>query len=145
MSRRRGAAEEVLLRGLFEEHGAALVAYASRLAGDRSLGEDVVRETLIRAVRDPGALTGGRGAARAYLFTIVRGLTADKDQAGAGADSMTMLTAVESLPPEQREVLHSLYFQGRGVAETAASLGVPAGTVKSRSYHALRRLREAVG
>lgn len=145
MSRRQGATEEVLVRGLFEEHGAALLAYATRLAGDRSLGEDVVRETLIRAARDPAALTGGRGAARAYLFTIVRGLTADKEQAGARVDSMTMLSAVESLPSEQREVLHALYFQGRGVAETAASLGVPAGTVKSRSYHALRRLREAVG
>jgi RNA polymerase sigma-70 factor, ECF subfamily len=145
VSRRQRATEEVLVRGLFEEHGAALLAYATRLAGDRSPAEDVVRETLIRAARDPGALTGGRGAARAFLFTIVRGLTAGKEPADAPVDSMTMLTAVESLPPEQREVLHALYFQGRGVAETAASLGVPAGTVKSRSYHALRRLREAVG
>lgn len=134
MSRRSGVAAEVLIRGLFEEHGAALLAYATRLAGDPAQAADVVREALVRAARQPGALTGGRGAVRAYLFSLVR------DDGG-----ISVLSAVESLPREQREVLHALYFQGRGVAETAASLGVPAGTVKSRSYHALRRLREAAG
>jgi RNA polymerase sigma-70 factor (ECF subfamily) len=125
---------EVLARQLFEEHGAALLAYATRLSGDPAQAAEAVREALARAVREPGALNAGRGAVRAYLFSLIR------DDAG-----MTVLTAVDALPPEQREVLHALYFQGRGLAETAASLGVPAGTVKSRSYQALHRLREAVG
>ena len=142
---RPGGTNEVLLRRLFDEHGAALLAYATRLTGDRAQGADVVAETLIRAVREPAALIASRGAIRAYLFTVVRGLAPDKDEAGTPVDSMTVLSAMESLPREQRDVLHALYFQGRDVAETARSLGVPAGTVKSHSYHALRRLREAVG
>ncbi len=138
----RGGTDEVLARQLFNEHGAALLAYATRLTGDRAQGEEVVRETLIRAVREPAALAAGRGTIRAYLFTVVRTLAPDKEETPA---DFTVLSAMESLPPEQRDVLHALYFQGRDVADTAKSLGVPAGTVKSRSYHALRRLREAVG
>ena len=141
---RPGSTDEVLLRRLFDEHGAALLAYATRLTGDRAQGEDVVRETLIRAVREPAALNASRGAVRAYLFTVVRGLAPDKDEDGTPVDSMTVLTAVESLPREQRDVLHALYFQGRDVADTARSLGVGTGTVKAHSYQALRRLREVV-
>ena len=144
---RQGTADEVLIRRIFQEHGAALVAYAIRLMGDRAQGESVVQEVLIRVWRDPEALAGDKGEARARLFTLARGLAAARrpanDQAGA-VDSMVVLSAVQALPSEHRDVLHALYFQGRDVAETAASLGVPACDVKSRSYQALRRLREAV-
>ena len=151
MSRRVGTTGEVLVRRLFAEHGAALLAYASRLTGDRPAGEDVVRETLLRAHTEPDALADDRGAVRAYLFTVVRELAGERlrSRPGAAAEpapgSIAMLRAVGTLPAEQREVLRLLYFQGRDVKEAAAALGVPADTVKSRSYQALRRLREAVG
>jgi RNA polymerase sigma-70 factor (ECF subfamily) len=134
---RRGRADEVLVRRVFEEHGAALVAYASRLVGDRVRGEAVVQEALLAAWRDPSLL---EGPVRARLFAVVRDLTG----AGLKNDAVALLTAVEALEPEHREVLRELYFQGRDVAEASESLGVPAGQVKARSYHALRRLREAV-
>jgi len=133
---RRGRADEVLIRRVFEKHGAALLAYASRLAGDRTRGEAVTREVLVAAWRDPSVLDG---PARTRLFAIVREI------AGAGPDpDIALLGAMETLAPEERDVLRALYFQGRDVAEAAESLGVPAGAVKTRSYHALRRLREAV-
>ena len=149
MSRRQSTADEVLIRRVFQEHGAALLAYAIRLMSDRAQGEAVVQEALIRVWRDPEALAGDKGAARARLFTLTRSLAAARrrpaaDRAGAPVDSMAVLSAIHALPPEHRDVLQALYFQGRDVAETAASLGVPAGAVKARSYHALRRLREAV-
>jgi RNA polymerase sigma-70 factor (ECF subfamily) len=145
-----GTADEVLVRRLFREHGAALMAYATRLLDNRTAAEDVVRECLVRAWRDPSVLTGEKGAVRAYLFIAARDLAAqrrgpDGEQAPEpGFDELAVLHAVEALPAEQRDVLHALYFQGRDVSEAAASLGVPAGAVKARSYHALRRLREAV-
>jgi RNA polymerase sigma-70 factor (ECF subfamily) len=133
---RRGRADEVLVRRVFEEHGAALLAYASRLVGDRARGEAVAREALVAAWREPEVLDG---PARTRLFAIVREIV------GAGpAPDIALLGAMEALAPEERDVLRALYFQGRDVAEAAESLGVPAGAVKSRSYHALRRLREAV-
>jgi len=145
VSRRESTADEVLIRRVFREHGAALLAYATRLTGDRTRAEAVVQEILIRVWRDPGALAVDKGAARAYLFTVTRHLAAaGKDRGGAAFDSMTVLSAMQTLPSEHRDVLRALYFQGRDIAETAATLGVPAGAVKARSYHALRQLREAV-
>ena len=134
---RRGRADEVLVRRIFEEHGAALLAYASRLTGDRVRGEAVARQALLAAWRDPTILDG---PGRARLFAIVR------DLAGAltEPDAMALLGAMETLEPEHRDVLRVLYFQGCDVAEASEALGVPAGQVKARSYHALRRLREAV-
>jgi RNA polymerase sigma-70 factor, ECF subfamily len=133
---RRGRADEVLVRRVFEEHGAALLAYASRLVGDRARGQALAQEALVAAWRDPEVLDG---PARTRLFAIVREI------AGAGpAPDIALLGAMETLAPEERDVLRALYFQGRDVAEAAESLGVPARAVKTRSYHALRRLREAV-
>lgn len=164
--RRETGADELLIRQLFQEHGGALLAYATRLMGERTLGEDVVQETLIRAWRNPERLTEDRGSVRGLLFTITRNIAIDRhrarqarpgevaetiastpverDHADAVVDSMVVLSALNTLSPEHRDVLHQIYFQGRSVEETAQSLGVPAGTVKSRSYYALRRLREAM-
>ncbi|WP_448701194.1 sigma factor, partial [Streptomyces avidinii] len=52
---RRGSTDEALIKSVYEEHGHALLAYATRLTGDRAAAEDVVQETLIRAWRHPGA------------------------------------------------------------------------------------------
>src|SRR5689334_10014053 len=79
--RRDSSADEVLIRRLYEEHGGALLAYATRLMGDRPLGEDVVQETLIRAWRNPEALTNDKGSVRGYLFTITRNIAIDRHRA----------------------------------------------------------------
>ncbi|WP_127504428.1 sigma factor-like helix-turn-helix DNA-binding protein [Actinoplanes solisilvae] len=139
MSRRDRAAGEVLVRRLFAEHGAALLAYATRLSdGNREQAEGFVRETLLRAWSEPAALSDDRGAVRAHLFPMLQ------EVARGRREPMPMLAAVGTLPAEEREVLNQLYFRGRDVKEAAASLGLPAETVKSRSYRALRRLREAL-
>jgi RNA polymerase sigma factor (sigma-70 family) len=56
-----------------------------------------------------------------------------------------LLAALDELPAEAREVLACRYLLELSEEETAAALGVPAGTVKSRSARALERLREAYG
>jgi RNA polymerase sigma-70 factor, ECF subfamily len=137
VSRRSRAADEVLVRRIFTDHGAAVLAYASRLVGDRVRGEAVAQEALVRAWSEPALLDG---PARARLFAIVRGIVGTAPE----ADAMALLDAVDALPPEQREVLNVLYFQGQDLVEASESLGVPAGAVKTRSYQALRGLREAV-
>src|SRR5690349_22256877 len=79
--RRETGADELLIRQLFQEHGGALLAYATRLMGERTLGEDVVQETLIRAWRNPERLTEDRGSVRGLLFTITRNIAIDRHRA----------------------------------------------------------------
>ena len=60
------------------------------------------------------------------------------------ADRRLMLAAVQTLSIEHRVVLLDCYFRGASVAEAAATLGVPAAAIKSRTHHALRALRRAL-
>lgn len=167
-SRRRQAdSDEALVRALYEEHGKALLAYATRLTSDRAAAEDIVQETLVRAWKHPEVLVNGRGSIRAWLFTVARNLVTDRARARAArpqeveesptnqpiskdhsqkvVDSVVVLEALDKLSAPQRDVLVELYFHGRTVTETADVLGIPPGTVKSRSYHALRALRDVFG
>jgi RNA polymerase sigma-70 factor (ECF subfamily) len=79
MSRRDGAADELLVRRIYEEHGAALLAYAARLTGDPARAEAVASEVLLRAWRHPEILGG---PARASLFATVRDIVGGVPAAG---------------------------------------------------------------
>ncbi|WP_433285492.1 sigma factor-like helix-turn-helix DNA-binding protein [Pseudonocardia sp. CA-142604] len=148
--RRADVAGEVLVRRLYEEHGKSILAYAIRLAGDRSVAEDVVQETLIRAWRH-GADSSGQSVGRAWLFMVVRDVVAERTRetgqvhADRAMDSMQVLQAMDSLSPERRAVLADVYIHGSSVGEAAEKLGIPPDTVKSRTYNALKSLRKLLG
>jgi RNA polymerase sigma-70 factor (ECF subfamily) len=157
-----------LLRVLQDEHGDALFAHAVRLTGgDRQRAEDLVQETLLRAWRHPEVLDPERAAVRSWLFTTARNLAIDAwrrrearvgevvtdmlpepppsaDEAERAVEAWTVAEGLARLSTEHREVLVECFYQGRSVAEAAARLGVPAGTVKSRTHYALRALRMAL-
>jgi RNA polymerase sigma-70 factor (ECF subfamily) len=58
--------------------------------------------------------------------------------------SMVLLTALRKLSDEHRQVLLECYLRGASVADAAQTLGVPPGTIKSRSHYALHALRQAI-
>ena len=153
-----------LLRALHAEHGDALFGYAVRLcSGDRQRAEDLVQETLLRAWQHPEALDPTRGSPRAWLFTTAPrlaiaawrrpparggGLITDTlpeephfDEADRAVEAWTMAEALGRLSPAHREVIIECFYRGRSVSEAAAALGVPDGTVKSRTHYATRALR----
>ncbi|OLF18157.1 RNA polymerase [Actinophytocola xanthii] len=163
-ARRSGQAPgEELVRSLYEEHGRSLLAYAIRLTNDRAAAEDVVQETLLRAWKHADDLRNNVGSVRGWLLTVARNIITDRararavrptevnqeidvpspqrDHADDVVNAMTVLGAMDRLSPEQRAVLVELYYRGRTVAETASVLGIAPGTVKSRTYHAVRALR----
>ncbi|MGI5166758.1 sigma-70 family RNA polymerase sigma factor [Spirillospora sp. CA-253888] len=156
-----------MLRALYNEHGGPLLGYVLRLiGGDRAQAEDVVQETLLRAWRHPEALAGR--PVRPWLFTVARNLVVDAhrarrarppetgiddqvvmiatgtDEIDRALESWTVAEALAELSPQHRAVLVQTYYRGLSVAEAAKALGVPPGTVKSRTYYALRALRLAL-
>ena len=156
-----------LMQQLHDEHAGALWGYCLRLTGhDRARAEDVVQETLLRAWRQRSVLDSPRAAVRSWLFTVARNIVIDEwrtsrarhelavadvpevDEPDARTDqlllSWVVAEALTRLSPEHRAVLLECYYRGRPVSEAAVRLGVPEGTVKSRTHYALRALRLAL-
>lgn len=154
------------LEALAGRYHAPLLAHLYRLTGDRQLAEDLVQETFLRLVRDahtyryprpfaPWLYTIARNLARnawqnAYRRRVVLGegapdARADSPDPAAWLERLEgheeLRRAVAELTFEQREVLSLRFGQELPVGEVAAALGLPPGTVKSRTFNALRRLR----
>jgi RNA polymerase sigma-70 factor, ECF subfamily len=67
-----------VLRGLYDEHAAALWRYALRLTGERAHAADVVQETMLRAWRHPEVADAPRRSTRAWLFIVARTMIIDE-------------------------------------------------------------------
>src|ERR1700692_2341175 len=158
-------ADEGFVRALYAEHGGALLRYALHLTGgDRQRAEDLVQETIVRAWRHPEALADR--PARPWLFAVARNLAVDAyrarqsrppevgqtafetlpapDDADRTLESGAVAEALASLRPDHRTVIVETYYRGCSVAEAAATLGIPAGTVESRTYYALKAPKRAL-
>jgi RNA polymerase sigma-70 factor, ECF subfamily len=157
--------DEELIRALYAEHSAALLAFVRRmLNGDRGSAEDIVQETLLRAWRHSDELSVED--IRPWLFTTARHLVVDlwrarqarPAEAPAGelnaatvADGMdaaltaaVVVDALRALTPPHRAILIDYFYRGRTAAEIAAERGLPPGTARSRVYYALRAMRLAL-
>lgn len=155
------------MRALHDEHAAALWGYCLHLTErDAARAQDVCQETLLRAWQHPEVFTRAPAGARAWLFTVARNIVIDEWRArrvrpetvlAEPPDSRQEQDAVDQLlqrwvvaeamtrlSEDHRRVLHECYFLGRSVADAAARLGIPPGTVKSRAHYALRALRLAL-
>jgi RNA polymerase sigma-70 factor (ECF subfamily) len=154
-----------LLLALHDEHAHSLLSYVVGLTHDRAGAQDVVQETLLRAWRNPAVLEPSGGSGRGWLFTVAKRIVIDQwrsasrrpevltdhvpeltveDTAQQTVDRQLVLDALQTLSIEHRQILFECYFRGASVAEAAETLGVPAGTVKSRTHYALRALRQAI-
>ncbi|WP_307812101.1 sigma-70 family RNA polymerase sigma factor [Lacisediminihabitans changchengi] len=154
-----------LLRALHDEYGTALWRYVVWLTGDRHFAEDVVQETLVKAWTKPLVLDQSDKSARAWLFTVARNLVIDSKRSAASRhefstdllperatddgidallDSWLVSDALGTLSHDHRLVVVHAYYQRQSIAQIAAELEIPAGTVKSRLHYALRALRLAL-
>jgi RNA polymerase sigma-70 factor, ECF subfamily len=145
-------------------HRAALLAYTRRLVGtDSTRAEDVVQETFVRAWHRIDRLTADHGSVIGWLRRVAYNVAMDghrmrqarpveveltnSDIAAVKDHSDDIVTAVavremlNEVWPEHRAVLVEVYLNDRSTAQTAAKLGIPVGTVKSRLHYALQKLR----
>ncbi len=162
--------DEVALRlRVHYEHADVLWRFCLGLvANDRARAEDVTQETLLRAWRHGTILDSPPAAVRSWLFTVARHIVIDDWRARQArpettveevpeprrsleddADDQLLLSwvvaeALTHLSADHRTVLLECYYRGRPVAEVAARLGVPPGTVKSRTHYALRARKLAL-
>ncbi|ANW21576.1 sigma-70 family RNA polymerase sigma factor [Streptomyces clavuligerus] len=158
------ATEEELAQ-LQREHGRAVFGFLLGLTyGDTQRAEDLLQETMIRAWRHPEALHTRHESMRPWLFTVARRLAIDArrarlsrareavhgtentlipadDPIEPSIQALDIRAALARLTDDHRAVLQQVYFRGLSVNEAAAALGIPPGTVKSRTYYALRSLR----
>lgn len=155
------------LEMLVQRYHRVLLAYLYRLVGQVQLAEDLMQETFVSLVREAQSYRYPRPFAP-WLYTIAHNLarndrtsayrrhvelgqslpetpTSDLDPA-ALVERWTqhddLQRALVFLNFEQREVLSLRFGQEMSVKEVADLLGIPMGTVKSRTFQALRILRQ---
>jgi len=148
-------------REIVDRFSAGLHRLAFSLVGHAQDAEDVVQETFVGAFRSLRSFEG-RSSLKTWLIQILVRQAARRRQARArgqalpldkaapaargpeeGLDArMDLLGALESLAPEQREVIALRELEGMTYEEMAEALGAPRGTVESRLHRARQALRE---
>jgi RNA polymerase sigma factor (sigma-70 family) len=156
------------LAELYDRYGRAAYALALRILRDPALAQDAVQEAFLAAWRTAAAFDHRRGTASTWLMTLVHRRAVDvvrredrrrasplEDAPVAAGDSTDeevelreqrrkVQEALEVLTPAERESLELAYYGGLSQSEIAEKLGLPLGTVKSRMFSGLGRLRDAL-
>jgi RNA polymerase sigma-70 factor (ECF subfamily) len=154
-------------RRLYRAYGGELYGFALNRLGERELAEEVVQETFTSVWLNADAFDAGKGSVRTWLYGIARNAvldcarrrsrrppvsrfepTEDDDPVSEPIEQALLRwqlqLAFARLTPEHREMLRLGHFAGLSVKEIAEATGLPPGTVKSRTYYALRSLRLAL-
>ena len=171
LHRRLTAGDRGAFDGFYRRYARIAYGLALRLTGQHALAQDVVHDAFLALWRAPEAFDPARGAFRSFFLSLVhhRGVDAIRreqrlrtrqDRAAnlelaAGEDPSDSVVeedflarrrhevrvALAGLPLEQRQVLEMAYFGGMTQVRIAEELGIPLGTVKTRTFAALRKLR----
>jgi RNA polymerase sigma-70 factor (ECF subfamily) len=168
---RLAAGELDALQELYERHKTMAFSIAYRITGEGAAAEDAVQDAFLGAWRNAGRYEAGRATVRTWLLTIVHRRAIDVvrrrrrpdetveideavteslslpdvwEQVAQGLDRDTVVSALASIPPPQREAIELAYFEGLTQSEIAGRTGVPLGTVKGRLRLGLLGLRRAL-
>jgi RNA polymerase sigma-70 factor, ECF subfamily len=156
-------------RPAFEElhrrYARSVLGIALRRIGDRGRAEDATQDTFASVWRSAARFDPARGAAPSWIFTVARNAIIDglrrrpeppvdnppeiaapgpgpADAAESEWVSWRVHRALEILSPEERSLIELAYWSGLSQSEIAEYLGLPLGTVKTRTRAALSRLAD---
>ena len=151
---------------LYRRYARSVFGLALRRLGDRERAEEAVQETFASVWRSARSYRAERGPGGPWLFTVARNAIVDRHRArgepvaetpdsaspDAGPDERAESSwvawrvhrALEDLPDNERAVLELAYWSGLSQSEVADFLGIPLGTVKTRTRSALARLADVL-
>jgi RNA polymerase sigma factor (sigma-70 family) len=159
-------ADDGALAELYDRFGHVAYGLAVRVVHDPALAEDAVQEAFLAVWRSAARFVPERAKARTWILTVVHRRAVDivrreeprrtepleaapppsanltEDEAWLRLQRTRVQEALRRLPDQQREALELAYFGGFTQAELADRLGEPLGTIKSRMFTGLARLRE---
>jgi RNA polymerase sigma-70 factor (ECF subfamily) len=158
---RMAAGDRSAVAALYARHVRALFVLARSMLKNPQEAEDLIHDVFLEAWRRSADYSAERGSVRAWLFMRARSRALDRLKS-AGRPLAVLNDAVcpslspvddqgrlrellAKMPAVQQQVLILGYFEGLSTSEIAARLGVPAGTVKSRTRAALGALRSILG
>ncbi len=158
---------EEALAEIYDRFGGVAYGLALRTVRDRSLAEDAVQEGFLAVWRSAPRFVPGRVRVSTWILTLVHRRAVDlvrrqerrraeplgegyesragdsaEEEAWRGLERARIQEALGRLPDHQREALELAYYGGFTQSELAEKLGQPVGTIKSRMFNGLGRLRE---
>ena len=160
--------DEGAVAELYDRYGRVAYGLAVRILRNEELAEDAVQDAFLTVWRSAHSFRAERAKARTWILTIVHRRAVDlvrrearraaepieaaptdlresaEEEASLRSRRRVVQHALRRLSPEQREALELAYYGGLTQSEIAERLGEPLGTVKSRMFAALARLRELV-
>jgi RNA polymerase sigma-70 factor (ECF subfamily) len=161
---RTGAGDRSAFEKLYKRYARPVFGLALRRLGDRGRAEDAVQETFVSVWRSAGTYKPERGPGAPWLYGVARNAIVDRSRARneppveapdvasleGGPDAHAeaswvqwrMHRALETLPDREREVIALAYWGDLSQSEVAEKLGIPLGTVKTRTRAALAHLAE---
>ncbi len=153
---------------IYERHAVAAYSLAYRMCGAASVAEDAVQDAFLSMWRNRRRYERARGEVRSWLLGIVHNCVIDRlrretaqERRGASSEGLEqrledpdriddlveqrerageVRAALQTLPPEQRQVIELAYYGGMSQREISSLLGTPVGTVKGRMRLALLKL-----
>ena len=162
--RRIGDGDGGAFEQLYRRYARPVFGLALRRLGDRGRAEDAVQETFAAVWRSARTYRPDRGPGAPWLYAVARNAIVDRargrvDPPGEAPDAPTLETgpaeraeeayeawrvhcALETLPEKERTVLELAYWHGLSQSEIADHVGIPLGTVKTRTRSALGKLAD---
>jgi len=159
------AGDDLAVKAIYERFARPILTVGMSALGRRDLADEVVQTTMLKAWRAASTFDRSRDLAP-WIYAIARRVAIDIHRREARAAAPTEIgdeltveplsfsrtweawevrSAVEKLPADERDVVRLAHLGGLTHREIAEELGVPIGTVKSRSARAHRRLASLLG
>ena len=152
---------------LYRRYARSVFGLALRRLGDRGRAEDAVQETFASIWRSAASYRPDRGPGAPWLYAVARNAIVDRTRGRVDVPAeipeqaahepgppelaeqswvaWRVHRALEELPDREREVIALAYWSGLSQSEVAEFLGLPLGTVKTRTRSALAHLADALG